>query len=71
MPVKKNARRQASGGARLVASGKRPVLLGLAPDQHECIAEAAAATGRPVTQFLIFHGLMAAKKILEKSVKPA
>lgn len=56
-----------SGGARLTAAGKTPVLLGLLPEQRETLLAAAAAECRPLTQFLIFHGLEAAKKILKKS----
>jgi uncharacterized protein (DUF1778 family) len=54
--------KQMSGGARLRASGKRAVLLGLTPEQHAAIRAAAESEGRPVTQFLVFHGLAAAKK---------
>ena len=53
-----------SGGARLISSGKSPVLLGLTPDQKVILRSAADADGRPLTQFLVFHGLVAAKKIL-------
>jgi len=60
-------KRQASGGARLVSSGKRPVLLGLTPEQHERLSAAAESEGRPLTQFLAFHGLKAAESILRKT----
>lgn len=66
MPAKSKAKPQASGGARLIASGKRPVSLGLLPEQHEKLSAAAALDGRPLTQFLVFHGLKAAEKILGK-----
>lgn len=56
-----------SGGARLARSGKRPILLGVTAEQYDEISRAASADGRPMTQFLIFHGLRAAKKILKKS----
>jgi uncharacterized protein (DUF1778 family) len=59
-------KKQASGGARLTASGKVPVLLGLRPEQAEALRAAAEKDGRPLTQFLIFHGLAAAEKILKK-----
>lgn len=64
---KKSTTKQASGGARLKASGRVPVLLGLLPDQAETIRAAAAADGRPVTQFLVHYGLETAKRILRKS----
>jgi len=60
-------KKQASGGARLRAAGKRAVLLGLTPEQHTKIREAAEIDRRPVTQFLTFHGLAAAEKILKKT----
>lgn len=57
---------QKSGGARLVESGKKPILLGPTKSEHEILKSAAEKEGRPVTQFLLFHGLKAAKKILSK-----
>ena len=67
----KTPKKPMSGGARIKASGKSPVLLGLPPEQKEMLQRAAELDGRPLTQFLIFHGLAAAKKILEKSVTKA
>lgn len=43
--------------------GRRPVLLGLQPAEYETIKAAAALDGRPVTQFLIYHGLKEAERI--------
>ena len=60
---------RASGGARMMASGKRPVLLGLSPEQHEKVFAAARKDERPVTQFFVFHGLKAAERILAQSPK--
>jgi uncharacterized protein (DUF1778 family) len=57
--------KQASGGARLKAAGKVAVLLGLRPDQAATLRAAAEKDGRPLTQFLVFHGLAAAEKILK------
>ncbi len=62
-------KKQASGGARLKASGKHPVLVGFNDDQFALLREAAKADGRPMTQFLMFHGLAAAEKILKKLSK--
>lgn len=64
MAKKKNE--QLSGGARLTAAGKVAVLLGVDPADIEIIRAAAEKEKRPVTQFLLYHGLEAAKKILEK-----
>lgn len=63
------AKKQLSGGARLIESGRRPVLLGVPGEQHDLLTEAAQADGRPLTQFLLFHGLRAAEKILGKKQK--
>ena len=64
-------KKRISGGGQLARSGKKPVLLGLTEEQHATLRDAAAADGRPMTQFLVFHGLAAAKKILEKIPKKA
>lgn len=64
---KSSPTKQASGGARLIASGKRPVTLGVPPDDHAILAEAAKLDGRPLTQFVLHYALAAAKKKLEKS----
>jgi len=53
----------------MAASGKRPVLLGVYPDDHAIPAAAAEIEKRPVTQFLLYHGVVAAKKILKESEK--
>jgi uncharacterized protein (DUF1778 family) len=53
-----------SGGARLIKSGRRAVLIGLTPAQHERISQAAAKDNRPVTQFLVHYGLRAAETLL-------
>jgi len=66
--AKAKAKKQTSGGARLIASGRHPVLLGLTPGQREIILRAAEIDGRPVTQFLIYHSLAAGRKIIEKNV---
>lgn len=57
----------ATSSARMKAAGKTPSLLWLDPDQRRTVEEAAAIDGRPMTQFLLHHGLTAAKKILAKS----
>ena len=55
-----------SGGARLVASGKKPVLLGLDPADHLLLSRAANAERRPLTQFLLWYGLQAAKRVVSQ-----
>lgn len=58
--------KQLSGGARLLAAGKKPVCLGLTEAEHGLLREAAALEGRPMTQFALFHALAAAKKLFLK-----
>jgi hypothetical protein len=61
--------KQRSGGARLVASGKKPMLLGLTPEQHEEIRLAALSEERPMTQYVIHHVVAFARKNNEKNRK--
>jgi uncharacterized protein (DUF1778 family) len=67
----KTPKKPISGGARIKLSGKSPVLLGILPEQKEVLQKAAELDGRPMTQFLLFHALAAAKKILDKSATKA
>lgn len=62
-------KKQRSGGAGLIAAGKKPLLLGLTPEQHELIRQAAELDGRYMTQFVLHNTLIAAKTILEKKQK--
>lgn len=55
--------KQASGGARLKASGKCPVLLGLEPSLHDALKALAKAERRPLTQFIILRLEKLARKI--------
>lgn len=64
-------KKQASGGKRLAAKGRKPVLLALTPEQHATLFAAAALDNRRATQFLIHYGLAAAGKILSKNGKDA
>ena len=56
-----------SGGARLKAAGKRAMLLGWPPEEAAAIEPAAKEDGRPMSQFVMHHALVAAKRILKKS----
>ncbi len=67
MASNKKKLKQASGGARLVASGKRPVTLGLRAVDYDLLKLAAEKENRHLTQFLIYHGLKAAKKLSDSS----
>lgn len=66
MPPKK----QESGGARAKAKGYKASVVLFTPEEAEIVRRAATESGmRAMTQFIIFHTLTAAKKILEKSSK--
>lgn len=54
-----------SGGGRLMAAGKRPMTLGLSPEQSELIEKAAEQEGRPMTNFVLYHALEHARAILK------
>ena len=57
--------RPKSGGARLIESGRKPMVIGWTPEQHEKISAAATADSRRMTQFVMYHALKAADKILK------
>jgi uncharacterized protein (DUF1778 family) len=57
-------RKQLSGGAKLKAAGRKPLLLGVTAEQLGLIRQAAAIELRPVTQFVTFHVLRAAERII-------
>lgn len=59
-----------SGGARMKAAGKSPILLGVTPEEKQLIQKAADLERRRMTEFLLFHGLAAARKIISKSSTP-
>lgn len=52
--------KQASGGSRLIASGKKPVLLGVPKGEHARVTRAAKRKGVPLTQYVWQHALAAA-----------
>lgn len=66
---KKPTDKPKSGGARLVASGKKPILLGVTPEQYEKISTAAKADNRPITQYIIHHILKEAEKYFKNLSK--
>ena len=59
-------RKPLSGGAKLMASGKRPMSLGWPPDELAKIRQAAKKSGQYMTQFVVHHALMAAEEIIGK-----
>jgi uncharacterized protein (DUF1778 family) len=60
-------KKRPSGGSVLMTSGKKPLLLGLTPEQHAMIQAAAAKLDLPMTQFVIRQALEAAQKIILQS----
>lgn len=55
-----------SGGARMVAAGKRPILLGPSNEEWEILKKAAENENRAVTQYVLYHALTAAKKNISR-----
>jgi hypothetical protein len=60
-----------SGGARLMRSGKKPVLLGISPEDHRLWKLAASLERRPLTQYIVFHMARITEENLKKSGKIA
>jgi hypothetical protein len=63
------AKKLLSGGKRLGLSGRKAVLIGLKPDDHEKIRAAAELDRRPMTQYMIVASLAASEKKLGKEAK--
>lgn len=57
--------KRASGGARMVAAGKKPMLLGWGPEYADLIERAANAQGLRMTEFVMAAALAAARDVLE------
>jgi uncharacterized protein (DUF1778 family) len=53
-----------SGGAKLKASGRKAIMLGVTPEQFDNIKLAASLEMRPVSQFVTFYAVQAAEKII-------
>jgi hypothetical protein len=62
MPQKTGKPKQKSGAQKLRDAGKRAVLLGITPEQHAELVAAARAECRPLCQYLLYYGLMAARR---------
>lgn len=66
MTDRRKSKKQLSSYARGIAAGKSFVNLGLPPDSRRLLDEAATVEGRSLAQFISFHAVAAAKKILGK-----
>lgn len=66
----KRKRKAMSGGAKLKAAGKMPILLGVTPQQMKLFKKAAGLEMRPVTQWVIYHACHAAARLLAPSRHP-
>jgi uncharacterized protein (DUF1778 family) len=51
-------------------AGRKAILLGVTPEQHALIVQAAKIELRPVTQFVIFHALQAAEQVIASIPPP-
>ena len=69
--AEKNNRKQLSGGAKLKASGKKAILLGVTPEQFDKIKLAASLEMRPVSQFVTFYAVKAADIVIAKAKEGA
>ena len=65
--AEKKKRKQLSGGAKMKASGKKAILLGVTPEQFDKIKLAASLEMRPVTQFVTFYTVKAAEAVIAKA----
>ena len=61
------AKKAASGGGRLKTQGRKLIWVTADQAQQSAIRMAAAASGLPMSQFLLQTGLEAAEKILKKA----
>lgn len=50
-------------------AGRTAVLLGLTPEVHALLREAATEMCMPMTKFIVHHGLLAAERILANEVR--
>jgi uncharacterized protein (DUF1778 family) len=55
-----------SGGAKLKAAGKHAVMLGLHPEIYKLLNNAAVVEGRPLTQYITFHAVNAARSLANR-----
>jgi uncharacterized protein (DUF1778 family) len=65
--AEKKKRKQLSGGAKLKAAGRKPILLGVTQEQFDKLKLAASLEMRPVSQFVTFYALQAADKVIAKA----
>lgn len=65
--AEKKKRKQLSGGAKLKAAGRKPILLGVTQEQYDKLKLAASLEMRPVSQFVTFHALQAADKVIAQA----
>lgn len=66
----KKTRKPTSGGGRMRAAGKKPMLLGWLPEQLEGVRQAAAAEGIYPTQYVMRAALREAEEFLRKRTSP-
>lgn len=65
--AQKKKRKQLSGAAKLKAYGRKAVMLGVTPEQLDTLKLAASLEMRPVSQFVTYHALQAAEKVIDKA----
>lgn len=62
-----SAKKPPSGTARQKAKGLKGFSLYLSDEQKETLKKAAKLDGRSMTQFLIYHGIKEASRIISKN----
>lgn len=66
--AQRKKRKQLSGGAKMKAAGKKAILLGVSPEQHAKLKQAATIELRPISQFVLFYAIQAADKSIAKNI---
>ena len=59
-----------SGAAKMKAAGRHAIMLGVSPQEHRMLKEAAKSEGRPVSQFIKFYALRAASFVYVSNARP-
>jgi hypothetical protein len=62
--AEKKKKKPMSGAAKMKAAGRKAIMLGVPPDQFDKLKLAASLEMRPVSQFVMFHAVQAAEKII-------
>lgn len=56
-------RKQLSGAQKLKAYGRRAIMLAVVPEDYSALKAAADAERRPLSQYVLYYAIQAAKKL--------